>query len=234
MNKPDWIFDETKSVGVDYFDENLADQYDREHEKFRNFDDEAAKIAGVLDLSKESVLLDIGCGTGGLTTRFAKICNRVYAVDSSPAMLNILKNKIEKQNFTNISLVQAGLLSYEHAGDRLDAIVANICLHHLPDFWKQIVLIKLNSVLKPGGKLFLCDVVFDFNPREYVNTINEWIIGMRTTAGNRMSDETIMHVKNEFSTWGWIISGMLEKANFHIDNNLEITKNVRAYVCEKY
>ena len=234
MNNPNWMFDETKLVGVDYFDRNLVDQYDKEHEKFRNFDEEAAQISHALGLSKESVLLDIGCGTGGLATHFSNICKHVYAVDSSPAMLNVLKSKIEKQDIFNITPIQAGLLSYEHVGKQVDAVVANICLHHLPDFWKQIVLNKLNSILKLGGKLFICDVVFDFNPTEYIDVINEWITEMRATAGNRMADETILHVKDEFSTWEWVMSGMLERASFHIDNNSAIMKNMRVYICTKY
>ncbi|MDY6994508.1 MAG: class I SAM-dependent methyltransferase [Pseudomonadota bacterium] len=233
MNKAEWIFDETKSVGVDYFNEDLVKQYDNEHEKFRTFDDEANKIAHAIGLTKESLLLDIGCGTGGLTTRFASMCSRVYAVDSSPAMLNILKSKIEHQNLSNVSLIQAGLLSYEHNGDKLDAVVANLCLHHLPDFWKQIALNKLNSYIKPGGKLFICDVVFSFNPDEYVSAINEWIDEMRAMAGNQMADETLLHVKDEYSTWDWIMSGMLERAGFCIDNNSEIMRNMRIYICTK-
>ncbi|MDY6857431.1 MAG: class I SAM-dependent methyltransferase [Thermodesulfobacteriota bacterium] len=233
MNRPNWIFDESRSVGVDYFDKNLVDQYDHEHEKFRNFDEEVAKISQALWLSKESTILDIGCGTGSLTTRFSNICKHVYAADSSEAMVKVLKSKMEKQNISNITAIQAGLLSYEHSGEKLDAIVSNICLHHLPDFWKQIALNRLNAMLKPGGKFFLCDVVFDFDPTEYIENIDSWINGMRANAGDKMANETIVHVKDEFSTWDWIVSGMLEKANFSINNNSEIMKNIRIYICTK-
>jgi len=234
MNKPNWLFDESKSVGVDYLDKKLVDQYDNEHKKFRNFDEEVANIAIALGLTNESVILDIGCGTGELTTRFSNICKHVYAVDASDVMINVLKNKIEKQNILNVTTIQSGFLSYNHKGDKLDAVVANICLHHLPDFWKQIALNRINKILKPCGKLFLCDVVFDFDPNQYVDAIDSWINEMRANAGEQVADETIVHVKDEFSTWGWVMSGMLERANFRIDNNSEIMKNIHIYICTKY
>lgn len=233
MNNLNCLFDESKSVGVDYSDKNVVEEYDQKHEKFRNFDEEASRISESIGLSKESVILDMGCGTGGLATRLAVICGRVYAVDSSEAMINLVKSKIEKQNITNIDLIQAGFLTYNHAGEKLDAVIANISLHHLPDFWKQIALNRINAILKPGGKFFLCDLVFAFDPEEYEKEVNDWIKEMRKTAGEQMANETVLHVKEEFSTWNWIITGMLEKANFRIDSNSEIMKNLRVYVCTK-
>lgn len=233
MNKPEWLFDETTSVGVDYFDQNRVNHYDEEHKKFRNFEEEAAKIAELLYLTEKSTLLDIGCGTGGLSTCFSHVCRHVYAVDASPAMLYVLKRKIEKHGITNITTIQSGLLSYEHTGEQLDAVIMSICLHHLPDFWKQIALNKLNTFLKPGGKLFISDVVFDFNAEEYNDVIDSWITHMHTTAGKEMADEIVVHVRDEYSTWDWIMTGLLERAHFHVDMNSEIMDNTRIYVCTK-
>jgi len=232
-NKLPWLFDESKPIGVNYFDKNLVSTYDKEHEKFRNFKEEALKISAALDLSKDSVILDIGCGTGGLTTNLSGLCKHIYAVDSSDAMINTLKNKIENKNLTNITTVQSGFLSYEHPEESLDAIIANICLHHLPDFWKQIALCRFYKFLKLNGKLFLSDVVFTFKPNEYKKTINDWIDEMRSAAGNQIAEETIVHIREEYSTWDWIITGMIEKAGFHIDNNSEIMQNVHSFICTK-
>lgn len=59
-NHPNWLFDESVQVGVDYNDEDVVAEYDRQHEGFRNFDREAEKIFAALDLSRESTVLDIG------------------------------------------------------------------------------------------------------------------------------------------------------------------------------
>jgi ubiquinone/menaquinone biosynthesis C-methylase UbiE len=232
-NQPNWLFDETVQVGVDYSDEALVADYDKNHEGFRDFDQEANKIFEALDLSINSIILDIGCGTGGLTIRFAQMCKHVYAVDISKEMLAALALKIQTQKLYNVTAVQSGFLTYQHQGDALDAVVANINLHHLPDFWKQIALCKFFDILKPGGRLFLADVVFDFDPRTYEKTIEDWLAGMKDLAGQSMADETVTHIRDEFSTWKWIMEGMLERAGFHIDSSFEIMKNIRAYICSK-
>lgn len=231
--RPNWMFDESVQVGVDYTDEDLVAEYDKHHEGFRDFDQEAEKIFAALDLSSDSTVLDIGCGTGGLTTRFAQMCKYVYAVDISKSMIAQLAHKIKTQGVCNVTMVQSGFLTYQHKGGALDAIVANINLHHLPDFWKQIALCRFFDILKPGGMLFIADVVFDFDPRTYQKTIEDWVAGMEEHAGESMADETVIHVRDEFSTWEWIMKGMLERAGFRIDSSFETMKHMRAYICSK-
>ena len=230
---PQWLFDESMQVGVDYTNEDLAADYDSQHEGFRNFKDEAGKIITALNLSKESIVLDIGCGTGGLSTHLAPACRHVYSVDVSKAMLSILDSKIKNQNLTNITTIQAGFLTYDHKGEAIDAIVANMTLHHMPDFWKQIALCRLYDILVPGGKLFLSDVVFDFPPRSYRKIINEWLNGMKEMAGSKMAEEAVVHIRDEFSTWDWITSGMLERACFEIESSIERMPQAKAYICSK-
>ena len=229
----DWLFDESVQVGVDYTDERIVSDYDKHHEGFRDFDREAGEIAASLGLSTDSAILDIGCGTGGLTTRLAQRCRYVYAVDVSEAMLAVLKSKIRSQGLKNVTAIQSGFLTYQHPGNELDAIVANINLHHLPDFWKQIALCKLYDLLKPGGRLFLADVVFDFDPRNYRSEIEDWIAGMKNLSGQTMADETATHIRAEFSTWTWIMEGMLKRAGFLIDTSFKIMQHMTAYICSK-
>ena len=232
-DRPNWLFDESVQVGVDYTDEKIVSDYDKHHQGFRNFDQEAGKIVSALDLSAASTILDIGCGTGGLTTHLARMCRHVYAVDVSETMIAVLKGKIQSQELRNVTVRQSGFLTYQHQGDPLDAVIANITLHHLPDFWKQIALCKFFDILKPGGRLFLADVVFDFDPRTYEREIKSWITEMREIAGPDMADETATHVQCEFSTWKWIMEGMLKRAGFRIDSALEIMKHTPVFICSK-
>ncbi len=232
-NQPTWLFDESVRVGVDYTNKELVADYDKQHEGFRDFDQEAQKIVNALGLTVNSTILDIGCGTGALTTRFAGMCKHVYAVDPSQAMINVLRDKIQGQGLNNVSTAQSGFLTYQHEEDCVDGVIANINLHHLPDFWKQIALCRFHDLIKPGGRLFLADVVFGFDPRDYQKEIDGWLCGMRELAGPQMADETVVHVRDEFSTWEWIMTGMLKRAGFRIDSSFEIMKHMNAYICSK-
>jgi SAM-dependent methyltransferase len=232
-DNPIWLFDETTPVGIDYSDTDVVADYDNQHERFRDFETEVDKISAALALSPQAIVLDIGCGTGGLSLSLARKCKHVYAVDVSEAMVNALKHKREGQGVKNVTPRQSGFLTYQHDGDALDAIIANITLHHLPDFWKQIALCRLHDLLKPGGKMFLADVVFDFDARGYREAIDGWLDGMRELAGAQMAEESVVHVRDEFSTWDWIMKGMLERAGFKVRQDFGLMPQMRTYICEK-
>lgn len=232
-NNPSWLFDETIHVGVDYSDKELAQDYDNQHKEFRNFQQEAQRIAESIGLTQESNVLDIGCGTGGLSTHLASICKHVYAVDVSEAMIEVLQGKISQQGLKNVTPVCSGFLTYEHQGEGLDAIFSSISLHHLPDFWKQIVLCRFHDLLQPGGKLFIADVIFSFSPKDYQTSIDDWLNSMRAIAGPKIVDETIIHIREEYSTWDWIMQGMLERVGFSIDSKDDSMQNMCAYICTK-
>ena len=164
IKTPEWLFTESDQVGVNYSDRALAEKYDSRHESFRDFDGEADRIYKALNLSHDSIILDMGCGTGGISIHLARMCAHVCAVDISQAMINIFHEKISQMGLKNTTVVCSGFLTYEHRGPRLDAVISNVALHHLPDFWKQVALCRFHEMLKPGGKLFLSDVVYGFPP----------------------------------------------------------------------
>ena len=58
----------------------------------------------------------------------------------------------------------------------MDAVITQLALHHLPDFWKLVALKRISQMLKDGGKLYLRDVVFPSNVEDYdvfFNYIND-------------------------------------------------------------
>ena len=89
------------------------------------------------------------------------------------------------------------------------------------------------NTLKAGGKLYLSDVVFTFEPSDHESSIKGMIDDMRDMASDSMVDETIIHIKDEFSTYDWIIEGLLEKAGFSIDSKIMEDQNYLTYVCSK-
>jgi putative AdoMet-dependent methyltransferase len=232
MKNPAWYYEE-KQIGVDYLDSEIAGEYDDQHEKFRDFKREAADIADKLEISEEDVVLDFGCGTGAIALNLASYCKKVICVDLSSEMLDILKAKAEKQNIKNIETHCAGFLTYAHEGEVVDKIVSKFALHHLPDFWKSIALLKMADILKTGGKLYYSDVVFTFDPQDHESSINGMIDDLRQVAGDSMGDETIIHIKDEFSTYEWVMDGLFEKTGFSIDSKIIEAENYVTYICSK-
>ncbi len=96
-----------------------------------------------------------------------------------------------------------------------------------------MALCKFYDLLKPGGKFFLVDVVFGFSPGDYRTSIDDWLNSMKALAGPRMADETIVHVRDEYSTWDWIMTGMLERSGFNIESKVDVMQNMCAYICSK-
>ena len=42
-----------------------------------------------------------------------------------------------------------------------------------------------------------------------------------------------LDVRDEFSTWDWVMSGMLERAGFRIEQSLNTMPQMREYICSK-
>lgn len=233
VKNPEWYYDE-KQVGVDYLDPEITREYDKEHQKFRNFKEEGKAIIQTLGITSDDIVLDFGCGTGGIALNLTKYCGKVIGVDISKEMLDILEEKAKKQNIKNIETHCAGFLTYNHGNaEKVDKIISMLALHHLPDFWKSVALIKMAEILKTGGKLYLFDVVFTFNSQDHQKAIENMLKEMKDTAGDSMANETEVHIRDEFSTYDWIMEGLLVKAGFSIDSVEVKADNLRGYVCSK-
>ena len=51
--------------------------------------------------SRSDLVVDVGCGTGGLTFEFAKKTEKVYAVDKNPKAIEITRRNLEKHKLTD-------------------------------------------------------------------------------------------------------------------------------------
>jgi cobalt-precorrin-6B (C15)-methyltransferase len=59
------------------------------------------------EVSRKDAVVDVGCGTGGLTLEFARKARNVYALDKNPKALKITKRNLEKHGLEdNVQLIQ--------------------------------------------------------------------------------------------------------------------------------
>jgi putative AdoMet-dependent methyltransferase len=215
MPAPVWQYHEPDHPGADF--DAMAEIYDRNMQKYRDVQGEIVEILDFLALQPGQFVLEIGTGTGEFALAAAGRCRRVYAVDLSAGMLSYAEKKAGVRGVSNVEFLQGGFLTYNHQGAPLDAVVSQIALHHLPDFWKQIALLRMAGMLAKGGKLCLRDVVYSFDPRSHEKFLDEFISKAAEKAGPQFAGRISDHVRNEYSTMDWIMQGMIERAGFEIE-----------------
>ena len=98
---------------------------------------------------------DLGCGTGLVSSALAPFVARVIAVDSSAAMLQAAKKRL--QGFDNIDLRRGELEALPVDEAKLDAATLMLVLHHVPE--PQRALAEVARVLKPGGQAVVVDML---------------------------------------------------------------------------
>jgi ubiquinone/menaquinone biosynthesis C-methylase UbiE len=229
-----WWLDERAHAGREHFDEHHARRYDAKMDAEAAEEISLLEAAGVLD--PRCTVIDLGAGSGQFALAAAQACERVIAVDVSPVMLGRLEAKIQHGEARNIETVSAGFLTYRHLGDLADVVYSRYALHHLPDFWKAIALRRIAGMLRSGGVLRLWDVVYSFEPTDAEQRIEAW---MAETMAADVEDgwtrsELAEHVRDEHSTFTWLLEPMIERAGFDIvDATFSASGMDARYLCKK-
>ena len=223
-----WRLDEVASAGRENLDAEHVALYDQKEDGGA-----AAEVELLLGLGLDarSTVVDLGAGTGQFALAAARRCRRVVAVDVSPVMLNRLQHKLAAAALLNVELVSAGFLSYEHQGDLADVVYTRWALHHLPDFWKVLALARMRAVLRPGGILRLVDIVYSFDPHDADVRLEQWCSSLptdATSAGEWTRADIEEHVRDEHSTFTWLLEPMMERAGFRIEHTSVSADNLFA------
>lgn len=209
-----WVPDELAMAGRENLDPAHVARYDGKMDADAAV--EAALLAG-LGLDASSTVVEFGPGTGQFTIAAAPRCAKVIAVDVSPPMLARLREKLAAARLANVELVQGGFLSYAHRGGPADFVYSRFALHHLPDVWKAMALLRVRAMLRPGGVFRLWDVVYDFPLAEAAERFEAWCaLGGDVVEGEWSRAEMEEHVRDEHSTFSWVLEPMLAQAGFEI------------------
>jgi SAM-dependent methyltransferase len=226
-----WWLDERAHAGPEHLDPAYVGGYDRKAGYDPSDDVAVLRACGV---GAASVVAELGAGTGVFTTAIAPQCGRVIGVDVSPAMVAALRQRVDALGLHNVTVVEAGFLSYAHRGPPVDAVFTRNALHHLPDFWKAIALRRVAELLRPGGVLRLHDLVYDFSPVEADARVEAWLAGAvdDSTAGFT-AEELAEHVRTEYSTYSWLLEKMLDRTGFEIVERSFRRGVYGAYTCAR-
>jgi len=228
---PSWQYNEMKQIGKDYGSLAEVEAYDARHGKFRNVEKENNDILESLRVEAGHVIIEFGPGTGAFVRQASRRCAHVYAVDVSQTMLEYAKKKAAEAGITNITYCHGGFLTYAHTAEPVDAIVTNTAFHHLPDFWKGIALQRMNGMLKTGGQFYLSDVIFE--QKNVRPNIEQFMAKLERAAGPDIRKDVEAHIRQEYSTYDWILDGLLERAGFQIVSKTMHEGVLGRYLCRK-
>ena len=145
-----WADGYDKSVGVS--DEENA-------YPFAGYKDVLGTIFKTIMKKPSAVVLDIGFGTGTLTTKLYGNGCTIYGQDFSARMIELASEKMPNAHLYQGDFTQ-GLVEPLQA-QNYNFIVATYSLHHLTDEQKVSFLRDLRDHLNPGGRIFIGDVAFE-------------------------------------------------------------------------
>jgi putative AdoMet-dependent methyltransferase len=229
---PNWQRNELAQIGTDYTDPAEVARFDARGRQFFDIDTVNRGLVDRLGLTPEHVVLDMGSGTGSFALAAARRCKRVACVDVSRPMLEHARRTAAQAGVGNIEFHHGGFLTYDHTTDPVDVIVSRTVLHHLPDAWKQIALTRLAGMLVHGGRLCLQDVVFTFDPTDYAAVFGGMVADFAARTDTEFAGQLERHLRDEFSTFDWIMEGLLRRAGFRIDQ-ADYTEGLAQYLCTK-
>jgi len=157
------------------------------------------------------IVLDLGCGAGFdvfLASDKTGETGRVIGIDMTEEMINKAKENAKNSNITNVEFRLGDIEDLPVEDNIIDVIISNCVINLAPD--KAKVFQEAFRVLKPGGKIFLSDIVLLQELSEEQRNDNKLLSGC--VAGALLKDDYI---------------AILEKAGFEVrvlGENKEISK----------
>lgn len=106
-------------------------------------------------LPEQSIVADLGCGTGSLAAQLAPWVGKVIGVDSSAAMLKAARARMDR--LENVELRRGDLSAIPIDDGSCDAAMLLLVLSYINE--PVTVLREISRILKPGGRAVIVDLL---------------------------------------------------------------------------
>lgn len=110
-----------------------------------------------LALGSEDKVLDVAAGTGHLSRAVAPYVREVWAVDTTPAMIEQGLAEARKQNITNINYIQGIAEELPFEDESFDLVMSRLAFHHFVD--SREPLQEMIRVCKQHGTIVVMDLL---------------------------------------------------------------------------
>jgi SAM-dependent methyltransferase len=133
-------------------------RYDRGPEHRRQWFREVKEMEGVLQSTVQGEdVLELACGTGLWTQRLAENNRRIVAVDASPEVIAINRERVQTRN---VEYSIADIFSWVPL-NTFDSVFFSFWLSHVPPARFDAFWTLVRSALRPGGKAFFIDSLLE-------------------------------------------------------------------------
>ena len=152
----------TLCLSLVFISQVVAQQTALTEAQLKSAEIEVPQLVELLKLKPGMTVADVGAGFGAWTMRFSKWigpAGRVYASDVGAAQLAALRDAVQRERLTNVTVLEGAPDTTNLPALCCDAILIRDAYHHLTR--PEDIVRSFAASLKPGGTL----IVIDFPPR---------------------------------------------------------------------
>lgn len=98
-------------------------------------------------------ILEVGCGTGRLTSKLVAAGRQIVAVDISPEMIARARASVSATD--QAEFISGDFLTIDFGSHGFDCVISVAALHHMSP---EAALVKMRELVRPGGRLIIQDL----------------------------------------------------------------------------
>src|SRR5215510_3822948 len=118
---------------------------------------QVARLVAAIGGAARGRVLDVACGPGIVTSALAERAQQVVALDLTPQMLEMARERCSKAGQANVMFKEGSATALPFADACFDAVITRLSFHHFLE--PSAVLKEMLRVLRPHGIVAIADVV---------------------------------------------------------------------------